>query len=282
MARSGTGESGFLWPGFAQTGLAAGGVSLSRSSGAAHPTAAALVCGINRPSSGLRAAAPLFRAKGYEMASNEFDPRFRCTAQSKQRKALGDADPRCRRRAAPGLSVCVMHGGSTKAAKAKGRQNLADAAMERTAVAVYAETAGDIPPITNPLQALSELAGEVVAWQAYLREELKRLPELATRDHWGKEDARAVVALYERALDRSGNILTKIGRLNIDERLARIHEAEGLLMFAAVEAALRKAGLPVPARDEVMQALAGEVRRLQARGQADPLPVLTVEASELV
>jgi hypothetical protein len=89
------------------------------------------------------------------LAGVPFDPKFQCTATSKQ------SGQRCRRRAVPGGSVCKIHGGGTKAARAAGERKLAAERAERK-LATYG-----LPRVVDPhtalLEELHRTAGHV-AW----------------------------------------------------------------------------------------------------------------------
>ncbi|WP_050795829.1 hypothetical protein [Parafrankia sp. EUN1f] len=92
-----------------------------------------------------------------------------------------------------------------------------------TAVAELARRG--VTPVDNPLTALAELAGEIVAVKDIFRERVAALDSESWRyNGQGAEQLRAEITLYERALDRSVSVLANIAKLRIDERLARITE----------------------------------------------------------
>ncbi|MFJ8345033.1 hypothetical protein ACIQ9J_01390 [Streptomyces sp. NPDC094153] len=140
-----------------------------------------------------------------------------------------------------GQDVCRFHGGATKKSRAAAAQRMAEAELTeqtRRALAVL-----DVAPVDNPLTALSELAGQVVAWKDALAERVNALERIRFTDDKGAEQLRAEVALYERSMDRCINVLGTIGRLKIDERLAAISEKQADVVIAAIEAALAHAGV---------------------------------------
>ncbi|MFB6955456.1 hypothetical protein ACFCYB_00110 [Streptomyces sp. NPDC056309] len=140
-----------------------------------------------------------------------------------------------------GQNVCRYHGGATKKARTAAARRIAEeevADATRRALAVL-----DVEPIDNPLTALSELAGQVVAWKDRLSFRVNALERIRYEDDKGAEQLRAEVALYERAMDRCINVLATIGRLKIDERLAAISEKQADLVITAIEAALAHAGI---------------------------------------
>jgi F0F1-type ATP synthase membrane subunit b/b' len=76
------------------------------------------------------------------------------------------------------------------------------------------------------------------------------------------EQIRAEVALYERALDRTARLLADMARLNLDERLERLTEAQGQQIVAVVRFALLELGAD-PGEPAVQQAV---MRQLAAKG----------------
>jgi hypothetical protein len=74
----------------------------------------------------------------------------------------------------------------------------------------------------------------------------------------------ALVAAYERGLDRAGRILVDMAKLDLDERLVRLNEAQGRLMADVLLAAITRAALPQEWHDPLRSALATELRALPA------------------
>ncbi|MER8030730.1 hypothetical protein ABTZ78_17425 [Streptomyces bauhiniae] len=163
----------------------------------------------------------------------------RCTARKKA--PGGEKGPRCKAWALRGQTVCRVHGGKAPQALAAGERRVAEQRLEeetRRALAIL-----DVPPVDNPLTALSQLAGQVVAWKDALAERVNELYRIRFTDDKGSEQLRSEVALYERAMDRCVNVLGTIGRLRIDERLAAISEQQATVVIGAIEAALAHAGV---------------------------------------
>jgi hypothetical protein len=124
----------------------------------------------------------------------------------------------------------------------------------------------DSGPVTNPLEALLELAGEVLAWKTHIGDRVARLQ--AEEWRWeGRlaEQTRAEVTLYERALDRAGSLLVSVARLDLDERVARLNarvtELQGLTLLAALEATLADLGLDAPQMVRARAYLSAELER---------------------
>jgi hypothetical protein len=67
-----------------------------------------------------------------------------------------------------------------------------------------------------------------------LRERVADLRELSGYDAKGTESERAVVALYERSLDRTGRLLHELARLDLDARLAVLEHARARLVLGLI------------------------------------------------
>lgn len=153
-----------------------------------------------------------------------------------------------------GVGRCKLHGGSTPSHVKAGAAALA----EQETRAVLAQL--DVPPVNDPLTALAELAGQVVAWQRALAEKVNELTALRFEDDKGAEQLHSHVALYERAMDRCGTVLATMAKLNIDERLARITEQQADRVIAAIDAALELADVDITRRGEAKLTVARLLR----------------------
>jgi len=122
-----------------------------------------------------------------------------------------------------------------------------------------------VAPVTNPLEALADLAGEILATKDIFRDRVAQLQEEAWRysDDKGGEQLRAELALYERALDRSNRVLADIARMKIDERLAAITEQQAQTLTTVITAVLRRLNLGDQAA-KVRELVAVELERLAA------------------
>ncbi|MFC8676684.1 hypothetical protein ACFUEN_28865 [Streptomyces griseorubiginosus] len=184
------------------------------------------------------------------------DPERRCTAHKKGKD--GAKGERCKAWALKGQSVCRVHGGNAPQNRAAGERRIAEQQLEqetRRALAIL-----DVPPVDNPLTALSALAGQVIAWKDALAERVNGLERIRYTDDKRAEQLRSEVALYERAMDRAVNVLGTIGRLRIDERLAAISEQQATVVIGAIEAALAHAGVTGPAASAAKAVAARHLR----------------------
>ena len=158
-----------------------------------------------------------------------------------------------------GQTLCRVHGGKARRNQAAAERRLAEADLEAQVTRQLA--AQGIKPVDNPLEALAQLAGEVIALKDALADRVNALNEVRYESKAGGEQVRAEVALYERALDRCNTVLGNIAKLKIDERLVRIKEMEAAIVVAAVKAALDHAGISGQRYAEACQVAARHLER---------------------
>jgi hypothetical protein len=102
---------------------------------------------------------------------------------------------------------------------------------------------GGIPPVTDPISALSELAPETLA--------LNELPA----QQGGRSAGRGVVVqrrrsratslrdrVYERSLDRCAKVLTDMTRLNLEDRLVIVTERWAEVVVSVIRSILAALG----------------------------------------
>lgn len=181
-----------------------------------------------------------------------------------------DGQP-CGAWAITGGTVCVAHGGGAPQVKAKAAANVA----ERKAQALL-EGITDFEPITDPTAELARLAGRVVRWLDVLEGIVSDLHRIRYTAETEQIDGRVIV--FERAMDRAGKLLVDIAKLNLDERMVRVSEAQGKLVIAAMLAAFRELGITAEVQQELRPVVARHLRLTatveQERGQvALPAPV---------
>jgi hypothetical protein len=158
-----------------------------------------------------------------------------------------------------GADVCRMHGGAAPQVKAKAAERVAqqefDKAMSRTLASL------NVAPVDNPLTVLAELAGQAVAFKDAIAERVNRLQDnIRYQDARGAEQLRSEVALWERALDRCERFCTSMARLRIDDRLAKVEEAQVELVLAALDAGLIAVNVDPSRRAEAKAAAARHLR----------------------
>jgi hypothetical protein len=153
-----------------------------------------------------------------------------------------------------GYGRCRKHlGNAPTVAKAAERER-----VEREARAELARL--DVAPVDNPLAELQKLAGQVLAWKDAIGRMVNELEAIRYEDEHGGEQLRSEVALFERAMDRCERVLVAMARLNIDERMARISEAQGSIIIQVMQAAFAELGLDRAAQDAVRPVIARHLR----------------------
>lgn len=178
------------------------------------------------------------------------DGKARCSA--KARKAPGGI---CHTHPVKRQRRCRMHGGTSPKAQQRAQR---DEVREQVQDLLSKHDTG---PVQDPLTALKGLAGEVVAWKDAMRDKVAELDTLSYSTDYG-ETARAVVQLFERAMDRAGEFLFKIAKLNIDERLAAVTERQAQMIEDAFFDALDEVGVPVTDMDTRSKAAVAFASRL--------------------
>jgi len=173
----------------------------------------------------------------------------RCTATSSQ------SGERCKKRPVVGAKVCPTHGGSAPQVRAKAAVRVLEAAVAREIGQQGWE------PVTDPVGAYADNAGEVLAFKDRLRERVEQLDDWTMRiaafgagdEDGGQlmamgEQVRAYVAAYERSLDRAERTLARMISLGFDAQALRLREEEiyraaGLKLIEPVLAILKDLGL---------------------------------------
>ena len=166
----------------------------------------------------------------------------------------------CKRAPMAGATRCRLHGGASPQALHAAHLRV----VERQALAVIDREG--IEPMVDPLSALQQLAGEALRLKEYVGERLAALEQLRYEGRAG-EQLRSEVALFERALDRAQKFALDLAKLDIDERLVRVSEAQGEMLAQAVMAALVTCGLED--RLDLRAAIADELR---LSNTDEPLP----------
>lgn len=158
-----------------------------------------------------------------------------------------------------GATVCNAHGAAAPQVKAKAAQRV----VEGQALKVVTSLRG--VPVTDPLSALADVAGEVTAVKDFLRGLVEEIvaserpasadpmsvavarlagsEKLRMPDDKGAEQMNAKFQAYMAMLSTCVSTLATIAKLNIDERMARIDEARAEMIREALRRAFGEAGL---------------------------------------
>lgn len=182
----------------------------------------------------------------------------RCVATNRQGN-------RCGQPAIDGGTVCRYHGGSTGHVRRKAAQRV----IERRARKVLADLA-EVEPVSDPMAALEDVAGQAVALVDVLRGLVGNLQEIRYRGGVGTgvEQVRGELQVYLQALARAESVLGRILSLDLDSRRVRLQEAQVGRIVEAVEAALSS---PELALDPPRQLVA---RQLIAQALGAPIPAV--------
>lgn len=179
----------------------------------------------------------------------------KCTA----RRTNGEP---CQRSPIAGGSVCATHGGSAPAVKAAAARRLEVAAVEADVAAVIASEG--LEGVTDPLEALARLATETLAMKSALAARVNALSDITTTSKLGVEALKVEVALYERAIDRSGKFLDLLAKSNFEERRLRIDEGTAGMFVTVMRNVLARLDLTPAQQALVGTVVSEELRALNA------------------
>jgi hypothetical protein len=137
---------------------------------------------------------------------------------------------------------CHWHGGSSPQARAAAARRLAEQRAGRLLAGL-----GHVEPVTDPIAALENIAGQAVALADLLRGVVANLEEIRYRGGLGDgtENVRGELQAYMSALGRAESVLAKIVSLDLDARRVRLAEAQTTVVVAALARVLahRELGL---------------------------------------
>lgn len=196
----------------------------------------------------------------------------RCQGKSKR------SQEQCERRAALGQDVCKMHGGGAPQARAAGQRRQLEQRIERDVR--QAMDRGLIRPVDDPLGELARVAGEIVAFKDYLAGQVEDLngvitywTEASFSDAEGEfrttatEQVRAVLAAYERALDRTAKVLATMVKLDLQGRLVAIREDEATRLVEAIRLGLGDVDMEAAVRSGAEVAIAARLEQVVGQPQ---------------
>lgn len=183
--------------------------------------------------------------------------RSKCTGHKKTGEPCGNW-PR------KGTTVCNYHGGKAPQVRAAAERNIVTDLVRRTA----AEIVKDAVPVADPLRALQGLAGRLAAFEEAVAAQVDVL-KLGYSSEMGTEQLRAAAGVYMQVLGEQRQLLTAMGRLNIDARLAAIQESTATMIRDAVVATLVAAGITGPAQNEALKIFSRELRVIQGARAGD-------------
>lgn len=157
----------------------------------------------------------------------------KCQGHSKQ-----NAGRQCRKPPTPGLHVCVIHGGGTKAAKAKAKRVLA----EREATAELDRLG--IPTTVDPLAALVGQVCEAAGNVEYLRQRVADYgDDITAPNHLGDLVPRVLVQMYDRERERLARFSKLALEAGVAERQITLAEEQGALIARVIRGVLGELGV---------------------------------------
>lgn len=216
------------------------------------------------------------------------DDSRRCTAKSKQ------SGQRCKRAAIVGGTVCKMHGGGTKAAKAKAAARSAQIKAEEKAQRMVAQAGVDVDPIEHLIDSLHRASALVEVWGAMVAEldttaeseaeskgiirgDLRHEPvksekfggvdiavtpndRLLTVDNRGQAGVHPFIVQYEGALDRKAKFAKLCIDAGVEQRQVELYEQQVEIAYRGFEAALEALGLTDDQKQTARRAYADHLR----------------------
>lgn len=188
--------------------------------------------------------------------NNQVSDKPRCGVKLKKPSKNNPAG-RCRRFPVEFAKVCPAHGGKLPVVKVA-----AEKARLTFEIGKAAQKLGVAAAVDNPLIELKKLAGEVIGWKNLCRITLDGLKDVGYSGMTG-EQVSARIQVWERALDRSITALATLAKLNIDERLARIEEAQADMVRQAFAAGLEEMGIGPEERAAASKTFARHLRLVE-------------------
>jgi len=139
-----------------------------------------------------------------------------------------------------GYGNCKFHGGSTPNGATSGERMMikeesnAMVVKEAQVPATVGQRLSNPSPIAPPEVEVLLLAGEMKEWAGVMRERISELSSFDITDAAGVEHARALVELYERALDRYSELIQFMIKIGVRERVVAIQEQQGQALASLV------------------------------------------------
>lgn len=140
----------------------------------------------------------------------------------------------CTQYAVKGTNRCRMHGGRAPQTVAKARQNVLEARINGEL------RRREVTPVTDPVTAIQDVVGREFAFLDLAQDRMSEILDswARTSEVTGVEDARATVAIFERALDRAERGAARMVQLGIQARIAAAQEMRAAAFIAAFQRAI--------------------------------------------
>lgn len=164
----------------------------------------------------------------------------------------------CKRRAAPGGTVCEVHGGAAPQVASKADQRAALAQAERIAarVGVILDPEDPYEGAAAAMRQARQLAYRLGAAVDAIGDE-----DLRYEHEKGGEQVRAELTAYQRAIADQGQLAIALIRAGLDERLVDLAQARAEIITAVLLAVLDALGLDEAQRETALAAADAELER---------------------
>ena len=168
-----------------------------------------------------------------------------------------------------GEGCCKMHLGNTPRHLIKHERNAVIAEVR-----TLAERLGEPEPIGDPIVELYRLTGKIKQWEEIATEKMSELEDLTSFDRQGVERARAMLEVWERAVDRAASTYISLTKLGIMQHKAELEEQHAKLLYNIVTTVIESAEVGLT-DDQVTKAktiLVGEIIKAGSRLTPDWFP----------
>ena len=159
----------------------------------------------------------------------------------------------CRKWPIKNLNVCQDHGGGGSHSRHASSKRGLEGELRKTLVIT-----GHVEPVDDPFTELAQIAGELREARGQLAEMVARLPgiEDVGTDKYATQ-LSVVMKAYQDYLGMSARVATDMSRLDLTDRIAKMHaaidQATARLVQSALAGALEKSSLTPPQRTEVLK-----------------------------
>jgi hypothetical protein len=176
----------------------------------------------------------------------------KCVATSKH-----NGNP-CKNPPIEGGTVCRMHGGGAPQVKAAAARRLGEASADKEFQQKYFIRRREV---TNPLDALQEIAGDTLAIKDVIQARVAELTSIRYQSAEGSEQIRGELQVYMGLLKDAHRALNDICKLALDEKRVQIQAAQVRVINGAVLAGLKDAGFKPDEITRARNAIANRLRQ---------------------
>lgn len=193
-------------------------------------------------------------------------PRQRCTGTCSGKRRPAIAGKPCRNWAIDGSTVCRMHGAGSPKVAAKAAERVEEARLRRV-------LDGYTPsPVGNPVKALADIAGRITGWLDVVEARVAELDRLDTWSEGTGEQTKAVITIFERAMDAARRVLTDMVRLDLEKRMVTINEEIGEAVAGLLKAVMDDPRLALTAEQRAKVPKLFRRHLAITRGEPEPEP----------